>query len=225
MPAPNRLFLHEEALLLALRDDLGTTEMGAWYQQAVGGAVLAELLLERRLDIVDDKVVVLSAEPVGDPLIDRSLERIRADGKRRTLQHWIGVIANEKDLKHDVARGLVRRGVLRADEDKVLLIFTRKIYPERDPKPERAVLERLTSAIKGDGSDLDPRTVVLLSLASATGLLRANVDRQLLKRRKARIETIARGDATGNATKELVEATTAAIAAIAICCIPATIHS
>ena len=43
------LHLHEEVLLLALRNDKGTVAGGVMYQQAVGGAILAELILEGRL--------------------------------------------------------------------------------------------------------------------------------------------------------------------------------
>ena len=47
MSANHSLFLHEEILLLALRDEEGTIA-GAMYQYAIGGALLAELLLQTR---------------------------------------------------------------------------------------------------------------------------------------------------------------------------------
>ena len=42
------LHLHEEVLLLALRDREGTIASGTHYQYAIAGALLAELLLEER---------------------------------------------------------------------------------------------------------------------------------------------------------------------------------
>ena len=42
-------------MLLALRDEKGTIESGAWYQMAVGGAVLAE-----RVKIVKDSATTSS---------------------------------------------------------------------------------------------------------------------------------------------------------------------
>ena len=52
MTAPNeKLFLHQEILLLALRDERGTIESGTMYQYAVGGAILSELLLANRIAV------------------------------------------------------------------------------------------------------------------------------------------------------------------------------
>jgi hypothetical protein len=45
------LFLHEEIMLLALRDETGVMESGAWYSFAMGGAILSELLLAGRVEI------------------------------------------------------------------------------------------------------------------------------------------------------------------------------
>ena len=43
----DRLTLHEEILLLALRDEEGTIASGTNYSYALGGAILAELILPR----------------------------------------------------------------------------------------------------------------------------------------------------------------------------------
>ena len=39
------LFLHEEILLMVLKDKEGTMISGVMYSQAIAGAILAELLL------------------------------------------------------------------------------------------------------------------------------------------------------------------------------------
>ena len=45
------LFLHEEIMLLALHDEKGTVAWGTYYQYALGGAILAELLLNNLISI------------------------------------------------------------------------------------------------------------------------------------------------------------------------------
>ena len=45
------LYLYEEVMLLALRDREGTIARGTMYQYAIGGAILAELLLSSRVEI------------------------------------------------------------------------------------------------------------------------------------------------------------------------------
>ena len=118
-----------------------------------------------------------------------------------------------------MAEQLAKRWILRIDEDKVLGIFTRKIYPEVDPRPERELIERLRQAIFGDGGEIDPRTVVLLSLANSADLLKLVFDKKQLKSRKARIEQVVNGDLTGKATNEAIQAMQAAV--MVACILPA----
>ena len=94
---------------------------------------------------------------------------------------------------------------------KILLLFTRKIYPEVNPVPERELIRRLENAIFTDTRDIDPRTVVLLSLANSTGLLKMAFDKKKLKGRKARIKQIIEGEMTGKAATEAIQAMQAAV--------------
>jgi len=223
MTIQNALFLHEEIMLLALRDEQGTIATGTMYQYAIGAAVLAELLLNKRIAVEQSRrkklVNLVSSKPIGEPLIDHCLEKICNAKRRASLQTWVSRFASIKNLKHRVARQLCRRGILRAAEDKVLLIFTRKIYPEVNPEPERKLIERLRQAVFTDSRDVEPRTVVLVSLANSTGLLKVVFDKKKLKRRKARIEEIINGEITGKAAKEAIEAMQAAV--MVACIMPA----
>jgi len=72
-------------------------------------------------------------------------------------------------------------------------------------------VERLRQAIFSDGNDLAPRTVALISLAHRAGLLTNAFNKKDLKGRKRRIEGIINGEATGQATKEAIEAVQAAV--------------
>jgi len=210
------LFLHEEIMLLALKDDKGTIEFGANYTHAVAGSVIAELLLNERIRIEEQSkrkklVMVSSSTQLGDPLIDECLAKINGAKKPAKLENWVGKLANTKNLKHRVAEQLCKRGILKVDQDQVLLIFTRTVYPEVDPRPENEIIERLRRAIFTELGDVDPRTAVLISLASAADLLKYAFDKKKLKERKARIEAIANGDLVGQATKEAIQAMQAAV--------------
>jgi hypothetical protein len=212
------LFLHEEMLLLALRDDEGTPEFGAWYAQAVAGAVLAELLLRGRVTIDDASrrtmtVRVKDATPTGDALVDECLEMIRDDKKERPAQHWVTRFSSIRDASARVARKLVRRGILRADEKKVLLFFTRKVFPEIDPRPEREIVERIRRAVFGESREIDPRTSVLVSIAYKSGLLRPHFEKKELRARQKRLEQIRSGELVAGATGDAIEAVQAAQAA------------
>lgn len=220
MTIQNTLFLHEEIMLLALRDEEGTIASGTMYQYAIGAAILSELLLNKRIAVEESRrkklVNLISSQPLGEPLIDQCLEKISNAKRRASLQTWVSRFAGVKNLKHRVALQLCQRGILRASEDKILLLFTRKIYPEVNPEPERKLIERLRQAIFTDSRDIDPRTVVLVSLANSTGLLKVVFDKKKLKGRKARIKEIIDGEITGKAAKEAIQAMQAAVM---VCCI------
>ena len=81
------------------------------------------------------------------------------------------------------------------------------------------MIERLKRAIFTDTRDIDPRTVVLLSLANSTGLLKVVFDKKELKSRKARIKQIVDGEVMGKAATEAIQAMQAAI--MVACMMPA----
>ena len=225
-PTPPSLRLHEEVLLLALRDEKGTIATGAWYAFAIGGAVLAELVFERRVSIDDDKkalVTVIDDNPIGDPLLDECLEKIATAKRRAQGRHWVGRFARTPKLRDRVANELCAKGILRADESTVLLIFRRKTFPEINPRPERQLVERLRRAIFGDAT-VQPRTAVLVALANGTNLLRIPFESKRLKARKKRIERLCRGESIGRATKEAVQAAQAAMVATT-CMIPVMVNN
>ncbi len=215
----DRLPLHEEALLLALRDDEGTIAPGTMYQHALAGAILAELMLRHRIGVDESnrkkRAEVIDRTPTGLPLLDECLAKMAA-AKPRGLQHWVMKFSGIKNLKHRVAERLCDRGIVHEEEGKILLVFTRRIYPETDPRPEQEIVERLRRAIFSDERDVDPRTVVLLSLADAAGILKVVFDKKELKARKKRIEQVVNGEVTGKAAKEAIQAVHAAIMVAAI---------
>ena len=222
MEYANDLFLHEEIMLLALRDEEGTIASGSMYNYAVGGAIMAELLLTQRIAVEQSKkklVSVLSPELLDDPLIDEWFIKMASVKRRKNLQGWVDSIANTRSLKDRVAVQLCQRGILKMDEKKILLLFTQKIYPEINPVPEKKIIDRLRNAIFTDTDDIDARTVVLLSLAKSANLLPFIFGRKEIKQRKKRIGKIVNGDIAGKATKEAIEAMEAAV--MVACIMPA----
>jgi hypothetical protein len=217
MTTPSTLFLHHEVLLLALHPTRGTIVRGTQYQYAIGGAVLAELLLNRRIAVKPSGkqhlVEAISTEPLGEPLIDRCLEKINGTRGSISLQTWISRVAGVKNLRDHVAQQLCKRDILKAGTSSVMLIFRRRIYLQVDPEPKKELTERLKGAIFTDAMHIDPRTVILLSIVNGTGLLQAVFDRRELSARQERIEQIISGEIVGKAVKEAVKAMRTAIVA------------
>ena len=204
-------------MLLALKDEEGTINGGTIYPFELGGAVIAELAIDDRISIDPDskKLTVTDRAPTGDPLLDHWLGQMADSKKTRRAAEWVGRVAGTGDLKHRVAMQLVRRGILRADEDKVLLVFTRKVYPELDPKPERELMDRLERAVFDD-DDVAPRTAILVALAHHSGLLRVVFGKKRVKARRDHLVSMAEGSAAAGATKEAISAMEAAIMVVTV---------
>ncbi len=75
---PEALSLCEELMLLTFKDDEGTVAGGAMYQYAIGGALIAELIMAQRVtverDSKHDVLRVVDRTPLSDPLVDERLE-------------------------------------------------------------------------------------------------------------------------------------------------------
>jgi golgi phosphoprotein 3 len=208
------LRLYEEILLLELDDEKGTSGSNSMYAQAMGGAVVAELMLEGRIRLGEDKkrrVEVVDPTPVGDLLLDAMLAEMAAAKKPKQGSEWVAKVAGKRKLKAEVAGRLVAAGVLRQEEVKILGIFPATHYPARDVGPEREVRARLYRAICTDTHDLDARTVVLVALADAGGLLKRVIEKPRLKERKERIKAITSGQAVRAVTQEAIDAVHAAV--------------
>jgi hypothetical protein len=220
------LWLHEEVLLLALKDEKGTPH-SSMYTIAMGGAILAELLLDERF-VLEEKprkkplkpgkkpsylVAIDNPKQLADAVLDECLHRVATSKKERSPQDWVTRFGQLKDLRRRVAVGLCRKGILREREDRILVMFRRTAYPTLDGAAERRVVERLRDAVVGDSMELDARTAVLVALANGTGILKHVLGKDLVKQRKDRLKEIGEGDIVGEATKAAVEAAQAAIVA------------
>lgn len=215
-----KLHLYEEVLLLALRDKKGTMLFGVNYQQALAGALLADLLLMNKIEIETVRkkkfVKLVNSRHTGNALLDECIEKLANARRRARPINWIQRFANIGRLKHKAAQSLCRKRILKLEEDKVLLIFNRKLYPEINPEPEKKLMKKLESAIFSGSKEIDPETIILISICNSTGILRHLFDKHKLREKKARIKEITSGNLIGKATKEAVEAMQAAVMIAAI---------
>ena len=219
MPARTDLTIYQEILLLALDDEKGTAAQGAMFKHALGGAIIAELAAAGAVKIADDKRKTVTAVPGRRPADELLAEcwRMTVEAKKpKPAKHWVMKFAAIGDIEHRVAAGLVARGVLEEKTGTVLKIFKRRIYPETDSGPEKELRERLRRAIFTGTSQIEPRTIIVIALARATGMLERIFPKQELKQRKQRLEKLCSGEAVGKAAKEAVEAVQAAIVVAAV---------
>ncbi|MEJ2852572.1 MULTISPECIES: GOLPH3/VPS74 family protein [unclassified Saccharothrix] len=209
------LTLADELALLAYDDD-GKRRLG---QPALGyglaGAVLVELTISGRVEVVDKKVVAVSTERIGHDVLDDALTRI-ADDRLRKPKAWIEKLS--KGLTDQVLDGLAESGVLRREQDKVLLVFPRTRFPSPggvEPPLETEVRARLARAVATD-DPVDPRTAALCALIKAVQFERTVFAGQPRDRVKRRLKEISRGDWAADATRKAIEEVQAAVTLVLV---------
>jgi hypothetical protein len=213
------LRLHHELLMLALCDEKGTLAFGHMIELGLGGALLTELLLAGRVEIVEEGtrwkrkfVQVIDGTPFREPVLDAALAKLRSAKRRAAPSTVVSRLGHLPKLRHDVARELCRVGVLREDEQQVLLLFRRRVYPTVDSRPERALIARIRDVLE-HGAVPKERTATLIALANVTHALAALYDRKALKALKPRLKSITESNVGSKAAQEAVAAAHAAVMA------------
>ncbi|WP_460865191.1 GOLPH3/VPS74 family protein [Rhodococcus aerolatus] len=175
----------------------------------LAGAVLVELALSGRVDVDDDRVVVLDDSPTGDALLDAALVRI-AEDKPRKPADWVSRL--QKGLRDDVLARLVEAGVLDHETSKTLGMFTRHRWREVDPEPEQQVRARLETVVL-HGTEPDQRTAALVGLVAAVDLRQAVFPLAPRKPTETRMGEVAEGEWAPAAVVTAVRQVQAAIIA------------
>lgn len=215
-----RMLIAEDLLLLLYDDESGKPITGApGLDYALAGAVLIELTVLGKLDVAGDgeevkrgRLKVLDASPTGDAILDERLAYVAGKpGKRPKDQ--IGRLS--KKLRDQLLARLAERGVLKADEGKVLGLFPVTRWPANDARHEAEMRAKLDSVLKVDATP-DERTGALIALLSALNVVPKvvtdAVDKKALKQRAKEIaESDWAADAVKKAVTEMQAAVTTAI--------------
>lgn len=207
------LTIGEQLLLLSLDERRGTVVHSASQSLDFGlaGAAIIELTLRGRLASEGKQVVVIDPTPTGDELLDEALAAVVASRRTRDARHWVTSLQRGVDHhRRRLEERLVRRGVLGAEEHRVLGVFPSRRYPVQAPGLLGEVRDRVRRAVLG-GAPLDPAAVTLVSLASACGVLDRLFSRDERREARRRAKDIARGEVLGKAVRDTVTAMNAAV--------------
>jgi hypothetical protein len=210
------LYLYEEILLLALKDQKGTIDWRAGlFLNVIAGAIIAELVLTDRIQIENNKkkhMVVTNENLIGDPVLDQALEKVNKSKNKKSLEDWISKLASISKLKEKIAKQLCNKGILREEKRKIMGLFKTKRYPELNPEPEKRLIQRLEKALFSEQTKTDLRTTILISLTYQSDLLSIPFQKKDIKHNKQKIERIIRGEHIGRATHEVIETLEAVLA-------------
>lgn len=210
------MLIAEDLLLLLYDDESGKPITGSpGLDYALAGAVLIELTMLGKLDVAGEgeevkrgRLKVLDATPTGDSILDERLAYV-ADKPGKRPKDQIGRLS--KKLRDQVLARLAERGVLEADQGKVLGLFPVTRWPATDARHEAEVRTALESVLKV-GTTPDERTGALVALLSALNvvpkIVTDAVDKKALKQRA---KEIAESDWAAEAVKKAVSEMQAAV--------------
>jgi len=196
------LKLYEDLFLLSINDATGEL-IGAtqsYLPYGLAGAILAELALQRKVQVADKRLTVTDASPTGDGLLDDALAAIAQSTKPRKLTHWINAISGNK-LQKRVAQRLADQHALRIEKKRFLWVIPYEVYPEHNASAKYWVKARLRGAVLG-GEKPEPHTVALLSLLRACRLLALVFTKDEGKAAGQKIDALVGGDLLGEAVAE-----------------------
>lgn len=141
----------------------------------------------RRKSLLNRKVLVKSAEPCGDVLLDESLKHMRetSDTAPETVQTWIEYLSGEtwnplklryqlKNVRERLAKNLTEKGVLTTEKQNFLL-FDMTTHPLTDSTIKNKLIRKVQDAVLSkwvnDPHRMDKRLLSLIFLAHASDVL------------------------------------------------------
>ncbi|MEV6281611.1 GPP34 family phosphoprotein [Kribbella sp. NPDC051770] len=214
------MLIAEDLLLLLYDDETGKPLAGSpGLDYGLAGAVVVELTLLGKVDITTDRdegkpgrLKVLDGSPTGDVVLDERLAVLVDKAGKRPKDAMRKV---SKNLREPLLRRLAERGILQAEDAKVLGLFPVTRWPAKDARHEAEVRAALEQVLKL-GTPPDERTGALIALLSALNVVPKvvtdAVDKRALKRRAKEIaQSEWAAEAVRRAVQEMQAAVTASI--------------
>lgn len=214
------LRLSEELLVLALNEKNGriATFSPDRMRYGLAGAVLQELVDRGAVKVEDEKVKVLSTDPMGDEILDKSMEIISKSTKDKKVPHWIGKLGEKsKGFKKTLVNNLVDRGILKEQEEgESKRILPGKRYRIWADRPLRVLRKRLDDILLY-GKEPDPESLKVVVLVWYCKLhRRLYKDKAEREKARDRLELLSENDVIGKGIKKSVNnARTTALSSIA----------
>ncbi|MBM3473180.1 MAG: hypothetical protein FJX75_07940 [Armatimonadetes bacterium] len=195
------LNLAEERLLLTYTGQrpmlFGVLTSGGLASHGVRGALLSELVVQGKLVVEDEAVVVGDATPTGDVLLDELLEDVRSVPSPPRVRQVLPLLwgLQSKRARHPwprVFEGLAEKGIVRKEVRRGRIMWP-ETYVLEAPEEARRIREELREAVLGADTP-SPRMVALLGILRHSRLLPKLLSKQELEQALPRIRELTEGD-------------------------------
>jgi hypothetical protein len=133
----------------------------------MASALIGELVLWRRVDVVDGKIQIIDDRPTGDPAATAVLDQLLREGHHRAVRDWISFLAT--GVATDLVERRLARSALVQRQEKRGLFGSKVSFVPSDTMIAGWPATRIRTFI-GRGELLDIPDLVLAGLILATGL-------------------------------------------------------
>lgn len=157
--------IFEALLLLAVDDDEGTILDSAVgdLETILAGAVIAELVLQHRIVLVDGRIVVTDPSPTENFILNQALFDILDTARLRKLKYWLNTLAYKK-LLNEIVQTLVEKGVLVRKKKRLHLVAPYGDKTTEDVSAQYVIKKRLREIVLAGGQADLPDKVLLAFL-------------------------------------------------------------
>jgi hypothetical protein len=136
--------IFEALFILALDEEEGdiVESESKTLDTLLAGAILAELVLHSRLELRDQRIVVVDQTPTEHPILDICLYEILETTKARKLKYWLNTLAYNK-VTEEIGHHLVEQGVLVRKKKCLLLAIPHGENPDGGVTTKSILKKRL----------------------------------------------------------------------------------
>jgi len=168
------LSLTEELLLLAVHDEKGHVILSstALLPYGLATAIILDLIEYNKINIIDDKLVLLDYSPTGIDFLDDILIFIKNEVKSHRLRWWIRKISDKcSTLRQEIFDHLVNVGILKREKVNFLFMVDFFRYPTLNPTPELETRDKIHKSVLFNIKP-DQKLLSLISLMYFCGLIK-----------------------------------------------------
>ncbi len=151
-------------------------------ETALSAAVLADLTLEKKIAIEDERVNLVDQTFLDDFVLDNAITLILESARPRKLRYWLNTLQYKK-LKDEIGHALVSRGLFNRKKNHLVPVGRESV-----PSPSFETRRHLREICLAGGQP-DAVDVSLLGLLLCSGLLKLIFTRGERKAAENRINT------------------------------------
>lgn len=211
------LTLFEALFLLAIHEDKGIiiSSIADNLPVSLGGAILAELALTRKIGLKDNqRLELLDASPIDDDILTEALEKFATAEKERKIGYWIDIFSQKPEkLRKRLAKRLAQKELVAQEDDRLTWVIPASTSSGQNASAKYMMKDRMRTLVL-TAAQAEQREIALLSLIKASGLLDLIFVKDERKLADRRIHELVVGEALKDPAIQTIETIAAAIESI-----------